>query len=136
MGNSIGPKGTCDAPGHIYVADSCNHRIQVFTPDGQWMRSFGNPGLKLGSLSYPYDIVMSSEGHLYVCEFGNSRIQIFDSSGLPIEILGGPGASPGMLSNPWAIALDSKGNLYVADAGNHRIQKWIRKVEKEDPPQP
>ena len=100
------------------------------------MRSFGNPGLKLGSLSYPYDIVMSSEGHLYVCEFGNSRIQIFDPSGLPIEILGGPGASPGMLSNPWAIALDSKGNLYVADAGNHRIQKWIRKVEKEDPPQP
>ena len=79
---------------------------------------------------------MSSEGHLYVCEFGNSRIQIFDPSGLPIEILGGPGASPGMLSNPWAIALDSKGNLYVGDAGNHRIQKWIRKVEKEDPPQP
>ena len=37
------PEGvTCDAPGHIYVADSCNHRIQVFTPDGQWMRSFGN----------------------------------------------------------------------------------------------
>ena len=131
------PEGvTCDAPGNIYVADSCNHRIQVFTPGGQWMRSFGNPGLKLGSLSYPYDIVMSSEGHLYVCEFGNSRIQIFDPSGLPIEILGGPGASPGMLSNPWAIALDSKGNLYVADAGNHRVQKWIRKVKKEDPPQP
>lgn len=116
-----------DRQGNIYVADSCNHRIQVFTGDGKFLRTYGHAGSGPGELSYPYDIQVDPSGLQFVCEFGNSRIQIFDAHDKPVEILGGPGGAPGQFSNPWGMALDSKGNLYVADAMNNRVQKFLRK---------
>jgi DNA-binding beta-propeller fold protein YncE len=116
-----------DAQDRIYVADSCNHRIQIFSAEGKWLDSFGRAGTGPGEFSYPYDVKVDREGRQYVCEFGSSRIQVFDSQHQPLEILGGVGGTPGRFNNPWSIALDSHGNLYVADAGNHRVQKFVRK---------
>jgi DNA-binding beta-propeller fold protein YncE len=109
------------------VADSCNHRIQVFSGDGKFLRQYGHAGSGPGEFSYPYDIRLDASGLQFVCEFGNSRIQILDSHDQTLEMLGGPGGGPGQFSNPWSIALDSTGNLYVADALNNRVQKFIRK---------
>jgi len=116
-----------DTNGNIYVADSCNHRIQVFTGEGKFVRQYGRAGSKPGEFSYPYDIRLDAAGLQFICEFGNSRIQILDSHDQTLEILGEPGGAPGQFSNPWSIELDSKGNLYVADALNNRVQKFIRK---------
>jgi len=122
------PEGLCvDDQDRIYVADSCNHRIQVFSSAGKFIRTYGRPGVGKGELSYPYDICVDHAGRQYVCEFGNSRIQVFDASDHPIEILGGPGVEPGKFSNPWGVALDGAGNLYVADSQNHRVQKFVTK---------
>ena len=124
------PEGLCvDGKDQVYVADSCNHRIQVFSGDGKLLRAYGKPGSAKGELSYPYDICVDTSGRQYVCEFGNSRIQVFDAADQPIEIIGGPGAAPGRFSNPWGLALDSAGNLYVADSQNHRVQKFLRRTE-------
>jgi DNA-binding beta-propeller fold protein YncE len=118
-----------DAQDRIYVADSCNHRIQIFSRDGKWLKTYGQAGRGLGELSYPYDVRVDRAGRQYVCEFGNSRIQVFGTNNEPLEIIGGPGARPGQFNNPWAIALDSHGNIFVADAGNHRVQKLVRRSE-------
>lgn len=121
-------EGMCvDAQDRLYVADSCNHRVQVFTSDGKFIREFGKPGSGPGELSYPYDVKVDKAGIIFVCEFGNSRIQVFDDAGRSVEIIGGAGGRPGQFNNPWAIALDSRGNLYVADALNHRVQKLARR---------
>jgi ABC-type Fe3+ transport system permease subunit/sugar lactone lactonase YvrE len=122
------PEGLCvDAQDRLYVADSCNHRIQVFSSGGKFLRAYGQAGKGKGELSYPYDICVDAAGRQYVCEFGNSRIQVFDANDRPLEIIGGPGAAPGQFSNPWGVALDSAGNLYVADSQNHRVQKLLRR---------
>ena len=115
-----------DAENHVYVADSCNHRVQVFTDDGKFLRTYGHAGSGVGELSYPYDLKIDGEGRQYVCEFGNSRVQVFGKDDKPLEILDGRGTEAGPLSTPWSVALDSKGNLYVADAGNHRVVKFVR----------
>ena len=121
------PEGLCvDAQDRLYVADSCNHRIQVFSSDGKFLRAYGRAGKGKGELSYPYDICVDAAGRQYVCEFGNSRIQVFDTNDQPLEIIGGPGTAPGQFNNPWGVALDSAGDLYVADSQNHRVQKLIR----------
>jgi sugar lactone lactonase YvrE len=130
-----------DAQDRIYVADSCNHRIQIFSRDGRWLKTYGKAGRGPGELSYPYDVRVDRFGRQYVCEFGNSRIQVFGTNHEPLEIIGGPGARPGQFNNPWAIALDSHGNLFVADAGNHRVQKFMRLATglsaiEERPPSP
>jgi DNA-binding beta-propeller fold protein YncE len=116
-----------DAHDNIYVADSCNHRIQVFDGDGRFLRQYGRAGTGPGEFSYPYDVRIDATGLQFVCEFGNSRVQILDSHDQTLEILGVPGGAPGQFSNPWSMALDSKGNLYVDDALNNRVQKFIRK---------
>ncbi|MFN7139412.1 MAG: ABC transporter permease subunit [Limisphaerales bacterium] len=116
-----------DAEDQVYVADSCNHRVQVFAPDGTFLRSFGKAGSARGEMSYPYDVRIDSAGFRFVCEFGNSRIQVFDQRNEPVELLGSPGFAPGKFANPWSIVFDSKGNLYVADSQNHRVQKFVRK---------
>jgi ABC-type Fe3+ transport system permease subunit/sugar lactone lactonase YvrE len=123
-----------DAADRVYVADSCNHRIQVFDATGKFLRAYGKPGAGLGELSYPYDIRIDAAGYQYVCEFGNSRIQVFDAQDRPVEIIGRAGAAPGEFANPWGIVLDAAGNLYVADGGNHRVQKLVRKAAA--PPKP
>lgn len=117
-----------DAQDRLFVADSCNHRVQVFSREGKFLRQHGNAGTGVGQMSYPYDVRIDRAGNEFVCEFGNSRVQIFDRDGKPLEILGGIGGEPGKMNNPWAICIDSKGNLYVADSGNHRVQKFVRKT--------
>jgi ABC-type Fe3+ transport system permease subunit/DNA-binding beta-propeller fold protein YncE len=122
------PEGLCvDAQDRLYVADSCNHRIQVFDNEGHFLRQFGRPGHGRGELSYPYDVAVDRAGRCYVCEFGNNRVQVFDTNGAPLEILGGAGAGPGRFANPWGLALDPAENLYVADSQNHRVQKLVRR---------
>ncbi len=117
-----------DAQDRLYVADSCNHRIQIFGDDGKPLGAFGRAGPGPGELSYPYDVRVDAHGFRFVCEFGNSRIQVFDAQNQPREIIGRAGSAPGEFSNPWSIALDSRGNLYVADAANHRVQKLVRRT--------
>ena len=120
-GLGIGPNGD------VYVADSCNHRIQIFSRDGKLLRMHGRAGRALGEFSYPYDIRVDGEGTQYVCEFGNSRIHILSADDRPLETLGGPGNGPAELNNPWSLCLDSSGDLYVADALNHRVVKYVRR---------
>jgi ABC-type Fe3+ transport system permease subunit/sugar lactone lactonase YvrE len=123
-------EGVCvDSADQIFVADSCNHRIQVFSSDAKFLRAYGKAGELTGELSYPYDICVDEQRRQYVCEFGNSRIQVFDRNDRALEIIGRAGSAPGEFNNPWSIALDSKGNLYIADSRNDRVQKLVRKVE-------
>jgi ABC-type Fe3+ transport system permease subunit/sugar lactone lactonase YvrE len=112
----------------VYVADSCNHRIQVFDRDGRFLREHGRAGSAPGQFSYPYDIRIDARGTQFICEFGNSRITLLDAQDRLIEVIGGPGAAPGRFANPWSIAMDSRGNLYVADSQNHRVQKLTRRA--------
>lgn len=120
-GIGMGPGDT------VYVADSCNHRIQVFDREGKFLRQHGRAGSNPGEFSYPYDIRVDASGNQFVCEFGNSRITVLDARDQVLEVVGGAGAAPGQFANPWSIAVDSRGNLYVADSQNHRVQKLIRR---------
>lgn len=63
--------------GHIFVADFYNHRIQEFTPSGQFVRVFGEKGTGNGQFERPVDLAFDAEGRLYVVDFGNDRVQVF-----------------------------------------------------------
>jgi ABC-type Fe3+ transport system permease subunit/DNA-binding beta-propeller fold protein YncE len=125
-----------DAQDRVFVADSCNHRVQVFSREGNFIREHGKAGSGTNEMSYPYDVRVDRAGYEFVCEFGNSRVQVFDRDGKFVEFLGGIGGEPGKMNNPWSICLDSKGNLYVADSGNHRVQKFVRKGAVAQMPMP
>ncbi|CAF2873411.1 unnamed protein product [Rotaria sp. Silwood2] len=75
------PEGiTMDKYGNLYVADTSNHRIQMFCPNaiqGITIAGTGQLGNSSIELSYPGDIAFDSELNLYVSDRYNSRIQKF-----------------------------------------------------------
>jgi sugar lactone lactonase YvrE len=115
-----------DEQDQVWVADSCNHRIQVFDASGseaKLIQSWGERGSGPGQLYYPYSIVLDRKGAVYLCEYGNHRIQKFTREGKSLGVWGGEGREEGKLFNPWALALDSRGRLHVLDSHNHRVQR-------------
>jgi len=115
-----------DQAGELWVADACNHRIQVFDVTGskpKVVRIWGERGHEPGQLNYPYNLILDGQGHVYVTEFGNHRVQKFTLDGKSLAVWGGAGRHPGQMHQPWASALDSQGNLHILDSYNHRVQR-------------
>lgn len=76
------PKGLClDSQGDIYVADSNNHRIQVFSPVGALKLAFGEEGAEPGRLYYPRVVRLNAQGDIYVADSKQGRVQKFNPEG-------------------------------------------------------
>jgi DNA-binding beta-propeller fold protein YncE/Flp pilus assembly protein TadD len=112
-----------DEAGRIYVADTYNHRIQVFDPHGRFLQTFGAEGAQHGALLRPKGLAWGPDHLLYVADTGNHRIQAFNQQGEAVTALGAFGHLPGQLNAPEAVAVDSSNTLYIADTQNHRVQK-------------
>ena len=119
-----------DTEGNIYVVDSGNHRVQKFSPDGQFVLQWGSFGTAPGQFNEPWGIAVDEKGYVYVADTWNHRIQKFDPQGNLLASWGyfvnteGKLEQPGGFWGPRAIVIDHEGNLYVADTGNKRIQKF------------
>jgi tripartite motif-containing protein 2/3 len=59
------------------VADYGNHRVQVFTKEGEFVRKFGGKGTESGQFNGPSAIAIGQDGTVIVAEDGNHRIQVF-----------------------------------------------------------
>ena len=74
---SVATAVAVDPDGNIFVADFYNHRIQKFTPEGEFLVAFGSQGIGPGQFERPTDMAFDEEGNVYVVDFGNNRIQKF-----------------------------------------------------------
>jgi DNA-binding beta-propeller fold protein YncE len=114
--------GLCfDREKNIWVADSCNHRLQCLTQEGVFVRSVGGVAGEEPEFLYPYDVAEDSDGNLLVCEFGNHRVQRVTRDGRCLSIWGNAGNGPGQFHDPWGVCVFQR-EVFVVDARNHRIQ--------------
>ena len=68
--------------GEFYVADGySNARVHKYTPDGDYMFSWGESGTVEGQFNIVHNIAIDSEGWVYVADRENHRIQIFSDTG-------------------------------------------------------
>lgn len=105
----------------VLVTDRENNRIQVFTPEGEFVK-------EITDLNRPDNIWIDPEGSMYVTELG-AGLAILDVNDHFVQRLPGGGArDPGKILKPHGIWGDSQGSLYIAEVEEgHRIQKFIRK---------
>jgi DNA-binding beta-propeller fold protein YncE len=121
------PWGIAIAPdGYVLVADTWNHRIQKFSPDGTFVTAWGEFGLPDTINGYygPRDVVVDPLGRVYVTDTGNKRVSVHDSDGTFLFQVGSGGYLAGELDEPVGFDLNSEGNLLIADTWNLRIQSF------------
>jgi len=104
----------------LWVADRTNNRIEIFTPEGEFVEE------KTG-FRRPNGMWVDAAGFMYVAEL-DARVTILDPQDQVIGHIGGdPERVPGKLLKPHAIWGDSQGSLYVSEVEDGaRIQKFTR----------
>lgn len=116
-----------DRRGNFYVSEyGENDRIQVFSPQGEWLRQWGGQGHAPGEFLKPRSLVIDDQDRIFVADSCNHRIQVFDTAGTLLNLWGSRGTAPGRMSYPYDIALGPDGALYVCEYANHRVQKFSR----------
>ena len=114
-----------DRAGNFYVAEyGENDRIQVFSPEGKWLRQWGGHGYEPGEFLKPRALAIDEHDRLFVADSCNHRIQVFDTQGKLLNSWGSRGDGPGQMSYPYDLAIGPDDCLYVCEYGNHRVQKF------------
>ncbi len=117
-----GPRSIAISPeGQIYVGDTGNKRIQVFTADGQFVTQWGGKGTLDGQFDEPVGIAIGADGTTYVADTWNQRVQVFDAQHFfrrTWEIDSWYGQS--LVNKPY-LALDMQNRVYATDPEGHRI---------------
>jgi DNA-binding beta-propeller fold protein YncE len=135
-----------DSLGNTFISDGyINSRIAKIDKNGNWVKSWGEPGDQAGQFSNPHSIAVDAEDRVYVADRGNRRIQVFDSEGkflrqITIDVPFDPNSRPAIGSkpvlpikgaqtmgpgSPWAICITPPPHqvLFSSDAYPGRIYK-------------
>ncbi|XP_073955963.1 tripartite motif containing protein thin isoform X2 [Choristoneura fumiferana] len=115
-GIAVGPDNT------MVVADSSNHRVQVFDSNGIFVKEFGQYGSGEGEFDCLAGVAVNRIGQYIIADRYNHRIQVFDPQGRFLRAFGSQGTGDGKFNYPWGITTDALGFIYVCDKENHRVQ--------------
>jgi len=99
----VGPNG------EIYIGSARNNRVQVFSPNGQFLRSI--PSAKKDDIEVPQDIDIGIDGSIYVVDRERGELSRFGADGIRQGTLGGKKA----FKKPMSVSVSRDGTVYVAD---------------------
>ena len=100
-----------DSQGNIYVLDSGNHRIQKFSPEGEYLTTIGNKGQGPAEFQYPISIDIDRKSSICVSDQGNQRIQILNPDGKNHKTIR-------MIDEPAGfIRFSASGQMYMSSRG-------------------
>jgi DNA-binding beta-propeller fold protein YncE len=115
--------------GLLYVCDRQNDRLQVFQPDGTFVKEMFYAKNTLGAGSV-WDITFSkdpAQRYIMLTDGQNERVRVILRDTLEeLTSFGDGGRQPGEFYGVHSIASDSKGNLYTTETyEGKRVQKFI-----------
>lgn len=113
------PSGVAvNAQNDIIVADTNNHRIQIFDKEGRYKFHFGECGKRDGQLLYPNRVaVHRATGDVIVTERSPThQIQVYNQYGQFLRKFGAT-----ILQHPRGVTVDSKGRIVVVECKVMRV---------------
>ena len=115
----------------LYVCDRAHDRLQVFTPDGKFVKEafFARNTKASGSV---WDVAFSKDPqqrYIYVPDGMNNRVMVIDRQSLQlVTTFGDGGRMPGQFYGVHSIATDKSGNIYTTETWEgKRLQKFLFK---------
>jgi sugar lactone lactonase YvrE len=113
---AVGPDGK------VYVSDSGNARVEVFTPAGVFIRQAGSFGGGNGQFALPYDLVVDRSNDLYVVDTGLNTVSKFSPAGTFVWQIGGDQAADPELTGEFHLAsVDSHARIVTTSDGQEAI---------------
>ena len=114
--------------GCIFITDGYgNARVHKFSPEGEHMFSWGQPGDSNGELRVPHDVVIDKEDVIYVADRENFRIQMFDVNGRFLDKF--------PVCRPDSICFDADENICIAVLGERTAAQQMFKPPKPGDPE-
>ncbi len=124
-GEFDGPLGlSVTADAMVYVADTGNHRIQLFSDDGDFVATWGTRGAGDVEFEFPIGIAVDPNGAVYVADSSNHRVQKLDGDGTLLDEWGSSGTADGQFDTPFGIDASVRSKIFVVDFRNDRVQKF------------
>jgi DNA-binding beta-propeller fold protein YncE len=116
---ALAPAGT------VYVADTMNFRIQVFDPEGKFVRAYGENGDGPGMFARIKGMGFDSFGNLYVADGNHSNVQLFNKDFQVLMFFGGYAKKLEYFDIPSGVAIDPKTNrIYVCNEFIARVNVY------------
>jgi DNA-binding beta-propeller fold protein YncE len=117
--------------GLVYVCDRPNDRIQVFKPDGTFVKEVFIKKNTLGDGAV-WDIAFSKDPqqkYIYLADGSNEKVHIIQRDTMEVlTSFGDGGRQPGAFYAVHSIATDSKGNIFTTETyRGQRVQKFVYK---------
>ena len=113
------PSGVAvNAQNDIIVADTNNHRIQIFDREGRFKFQFGECGKRDGQLLYPNRVaVVRTSGDIVVTERSPThQVQIYNQYGQFVRKFGAS-----ILQHPRGVTVDDKGRIIIVECKVMRV---------------
>ena len=118
-GQFFDPSGIDVGPdGRVYVADSGNARLQVFTPDGEHVATWPLP-----NSSRPTGLVVRADGVTLVADFTGDRILVLGADGTIQDTWAGGTDEVADLAAPSGIALTPSGTVVVVEFMGQQVRE-------------
>jgi tripartite motif-containing protein 71 len=106
----------------VYVSDSGNGRVQVFTPQGRLIRQFGSSGSGKGQFFSPGNLVIDGSGNVYIADNQSQTLAKFSPDGKVIWRIGGSASSdPDLAGSKAPGSIDAHGRLVTVNDDQNKV---------------
>lgn len=106
----------------VYITDSMNFKVEIFSRAGEFFYSFGHHGNGSGDFAMPKGLGVDRDGIIYVVDALFDNIQLFNSNGEFLQTIGARGIGEAEFWLPTCLFIDEDEKIFVCDTYNDRIQ--------------
>ncbi|MDH5710724.1 MAG: tetratricopeptide repeat protein, partial [Gammaproteobacteria bacterium] len=110
------PQGVFFKGDKIYVADTGNRRIQIFSKDGIFLDHISNPESGRRTFEEPARVVVDLNNNIYVQENASHQVLVFSPERKLLYRIDGRGGASQGFEEIYDIAVDADNNLYILAA--------------------
>ena len=108
--------------GEVAIADSWNHRVQIFDRQGNFQRKFGSEGEEEdGEFANVKSLASDAYGNILATDMFTTRLQVFNSEGEHLCTRNDLGLKANSTNG---LAWGVHGQLAVADGEGNAVRVW------------